>query len=143
MENRTYRYFRGEPLYAFGYGLSYTTYAYGTPRISRNKMRKNGSVTVTVPVTNTGSRDGDEIVQVYVKSLDNPDAPIKGLQGFQRISLKAGETGEAVITLDGEAFQYYDASAPGEVSTFAGHYQILCGPSSMDKDLQVLDLEVL
>ncbi|MBP5611791.1 MAG: glycoside hydrolase family 3 C-terminal domain-containing protein, partial [Bacteroidales bacterium] len=143
MEGRTYRYFHGEPLYAFGYGLSYTTYAYGTPRLSRSKMRKNGSVTVTVPVTNTGSRDGDEIVQVYVKSLDNPDAPIKGLQGFQRISLKAGETGEAVITLDGEAFQYYDASAPGEVSTFAGHYQILCGPSSMDKDLQVLDLEVL
>ncbi len=142
MEGRTYRYFRGEPLYPFGYGLSYTTYAYGEGTLSKSSMKKNGSVTITVPVTNTGSVDGTEIVQVYVKSLDNPDAPIKGLQGFQRVSLKAGETGNAVITLTGESFQYYDESID-EVSTFAGHYQILYGSSSADKDLQSLDFEVI
>ena len=142
MEGRTYRYFRGEPLYPFGYGLSYTTYAYGEGRLSKNNMKKNGSVTITIPVTNTGSVDGTEIVQVYVKSLDNPDAPIKGLQGFQRVSLKAGETANAVITLNGESFQYYDESID-EVSTFAGHYQILYGPSSADEDLQSLDFEVI
>ncbi len=142
MEGRTYRYFRGEPLYPFGYGLSYTTYQYGQGKLSKSSMKKSGSVTVTVPVTNTGSVDGTEIVQVYVKSLDNPDAPIKGLQGFQRVSLKAGETKDAVITLNGESFQYYDEKID-EVSTFAGHYQILYGCSSADKDLQSLDFEVL
>ena len=142
MEGRTYRYFRGEPLYPFGFGLSYTTYEYGTPKLSRSSMKKNGSVTVSVPVTNTGAVDGTEIVQVYVKSLDNADAPIKGLQGFRRVELKSGETKTVEIELDGESFQYYDESID-EVSTFAGHYQILVGPSSADKDLQSLDFEVI
>ena len=142
MEGRTYRYFRGEPLYPFGYGLSYTTYSYGQATLSKNSMKKNGSVTVTIPVTNTGDREGTEIVQVYVKSLDNPAAPIKGLQGFTRITLKAGETGNAVITLTGKSFQYYDEKID-EVSTFSGKYQLLYGSSSADKDLQTLDFEVL
>ena len=142
MEGRTYRYFRGEPLYPFGYGLSYTTYSYGQASLSKNSMKKNGSVTITIPVTNTGDREGTEIVQVYVKSLDNPAAPIKGLQGFQRVTLKAGETGNAVITLTGKSFQYYDEKID-EVSTFSGKYQLLYGSSSADKDLQTLDFEVL
>ncbi|HPX98484.1 MAG TPA: glycoside hydrolase family 3 C-terminal domain-containing protein [Bacteroidaceae bacterium] len=142
MENRTYRYFRDEPLYPFGYGLSYTTYKYGQATLSKASMKKNGSVTITIPVTNTGDRDGTEIVQVYVKSLDNPAAPIKGLQGFQRVTLKAGETGKAVITLNGESFQYYDEKID-EVSTFSGKYKLLYGSSSADKDLQSLDFEVL
>ncbi|MCQ2067277.1 MAG: glycoside hydrolase family 3 C-terminal domain-containing protein [Bacteroidaceae bacterium] len=142
MEGRTYRYFHGEPLYPFGYGLSYTTYKYGQGKLSKASMKKNGKVTITIPVTNTGKVDGTEIVQVYVKSLDNPAAPIKGLQGFQRVSLKAGETADAVITLTGENFQYYDEKID-EVSTFSGRYQILYGPSSADKDLQSLDFQVL
>ena len=142
MENRTYRYFKGEPLYPFGYGLSYTTYQYGQATVSKNSMKKNGSVTITIPVTNTGKREGTEIVQVYVKSLDNPAAPIKGLQGFQRVTLKAGETANAVITLTGKSFQYYDEKID-EVSTFSGKYKLLYGSSSADKDLQSLDFEVL
>jgi len=142
MENRTYRYFKGTPLYAFGYGLSYTTYEYGQAKISKNKMKKNGKVTVSVPVTNTGKMDGSEIVQVYVKSLTNPDAPIKGLQGFKKVEIAAGQTVNVEIELTGKSFQYYDESID-ELSTFAGKYQILCGASSLDKDLQVLDLEVL
>lgn len=142
MENRTYRYFRGEPLYPFGYGLSYTTYKYGEATVSKNSMKKNGKVTITIPVTNTGKREGTEIVQVYVKSLDNPAAPIKGLQGFQRVTLGAGETGNAVITLTGDNFQYYDEKID-EVSTFSGKYKLLYGSSSADKDLQSIDFEVL
>ena len=142
MEGRTYRYFRDEPLYPFGYGLSYTTYEYGQASLSKASMKKNGSVTITIPVTNTGKREGTEIVQVYVKSLDNPAAPIKGLQGFQRVTLKAGETGNAVITLTGKSFQYYDEKID-EVSTFSGKYQLLYGSSSADKDLQSIDFEVL
>ena len=141
MEGRTYRYFRGTPLYAFGYGLSYTRFAYGKGKLSRKSMRTDGSVTLTVPVTNTGGREGDEIVQVYVKALDYPEAPIKDLRGFQRVHLKAGETAKAVITLTGESFEYYDPSID-ELSPRKGHYQILYGSSSRESDLQCLDFVV-
>ncbi len=141
MDNRTYRYFHGTPLYAFGYGLSYTQFAIGKGKLSKKSMRADGKITVTVPVTNTGQRDGDEIVQVYVKALDYPDAPIKSLKGFQRVHLKAGETAKATITLDGESFEYYDPSID-ELSTRKGRYQILYGNSSMDKDLKCLDFTV-
>ena len=141
MENRTYRYFRGQPQYAFGYGLSYTTFGYGKGKLSKKAMKANGSVTLTVPVTNTGNRAGDETVQVYVKALDYPEAPIKSLRGFQKLNLQPGQTANAVITLDGEAFEYYDASID-ELSTRPGRYQILYGSSSRDSDLQSLDFQV-
>lgn len=141
MENRTYRYFRGEPQYAFGYGMSYTSFAYGKGKLSKKSMKSNGEVTLTVPVTNTGKRAGAETVQVYIKALDYPEAPIKSLKGFQKLNLEPGQTGKAVITLDGEAFEYYDPSID-ELSTRPGRYQILYGCSSLDKDLQSLDFMV-
>ena len=141
MENRTYRYFKGEPQYAFGYGLSYTTFKYGQGKLSKTSMTADGKVTLTVPVTNTGNREGAEIVQVYVKALDYPDAPIKSLKGFQKVFLNAGQTAQAVITLDGESFEYYDPSID-ELSTRPGRYKILYGSSSLDKDLQSLDFVV-
>ena len=141
MKNRTYRYFTGQPQYAFGYGLSYTTFAVGKGQLSKSSMKKNGKVTLTVPVTNTGSREGTETVQVYVKSLDDPGAPIKSLKGFQKLSLTPGETATATITLDGEAFEYYD-EAIDELSVKPGRYQILYGTSSLDKDLQSFDFKV-
>ena len=141
MKNRTYRYFTGQPQYAFGYGLSYTTFSVGKARLSAKRMKKNGRVTVSVPVTNTGKREGTETIQVYVKALDDPGAPIKSLKGFQKLLLKPGETKTATITLDGEAFEFYD-EAIDELSTRAGRYQLLCGTSSLDKDLQRLDFTV-
>ena len=141
MENRTYRYFRGKALYPFGYGLSYTTFSIGKGQLSASTMNKDGKVTLTVPVTNTGKREGTETVQVYVKALDYPDAPIKSLKGFQKLSLKAGETATATITLDGEAFEYY-AELIDELSTRPGRYQILYGNSSQEKDLKMIPLFV-
>ena len=141
MKNRTYRYFTGVPQYAFGYGLSYTTFSVGDANISAKQMKKNDKVTLTIPVTNTGKREGTETVQVYVKRLDDAGAPIKALKGFQKLNLKAGETQQAAITLDGEVFEYYDELID-ELSTKAGRYQILYGTSSMDKDLKSLDFEV-
>ena len=116
-------------------------FAYGKGKLSRTSMKADGKVTLTVPVTNTGSREGAEIVQVYVKALDYPEAPIKSLKGFQKLTLAAGQTATASITLDGEAFEYYDASID-ELSTRPGRYQILYGSSSLDKDLQSLDFVV-
>ena len=141
MENRTYRYFRGKALYPFGYGLSYTTFSIGKGQLSASTMNKDGKVTLTVPVTNTGKREGTETVQVYVKALDYPEAPIKSLKGFQKLSLKAGETATATITLDGEAFEYYDESID-ELSTRPGRYHILYGNSSQEKDLKMISLFV-
>ena len=141
MDNRTYRYFRGTPLYAFGQGLSYTTFSVGKGKLSKTAMKADGTVKLTVPVTNTGKREGSETLQVYVKALDYIEAPIKSLRGFQRLDLAAGETGKAVITLDGEAFEYYDPSID-ELSTRPGRYKILYGTSSLDRDLQSLDFVV-
>lgn len=141
MDNRTYRYFRGQPHYAFGYGLSYTTFDYGKGRLSKSSMKKDGKVTLSVPVTNTGRLDGTETVQVYVKALDYAEAPIKSLRGFQKLTIAAGQTVKAEVTLDGEAFEYYDPSID-ELSTRPGRYKILYGSSSRDEDLQSLDFEV-
>ena len=142
MKNRTYRYFTGQPQYAFGYGLSYTTFSTGKAKISNSKSKVSSpKVTITMPVTNTGKVSGTETVQVYVKSLDDPGAPIKGLKGFQKLTLNPGETKTATITFDGEAFEYYDESID-ELSVKPGRYQLLCGTSSLDKDLQTLPFEI-
>ena len=154
MKNRTYRYFTGQPQYAFGYGLSYTTFKTGQGTISgtsgtpgkpgtpgKSGISGTPLCTVTVPVTNTGKREGTETVQVYVKRLDDPGAPIKALKGFQKLSLKPGETKKAVIALDSEAFEYYDETID-ELAVKPGRYQILYGTSSRDEDLQAFDFEV-
>jgi beta-glucosidase len=142
MENRTYRYFRGEPLYAFGYGLSYTTYSYGKGKLSKSSMKKDGKVTVSFTVQNTGSVAGSEIAQVYVQAIDNPDAPIKSLQGFDKVQLAPGASKKVSITLDGEAFSFYDEAVDG-LSVRPGKYRILYGSSSREQDLQALDFQVL
>ena len=142
MENRTYRYFRGTPQYAFGYGLSYTTFAYGEGKLSKSSIKKGGKVTLTVPVSNTGSVAGAEIVEVYIQALDNPDAPIKELKGFDKVQLAPGATQKVSITLGDDAFKYYDASVDG-LSVRPGKYRILYGSSSRDEDLKALDFQVL
>ena len=141
MKNRTYRYFTGQPQYAFGYGLSYTTFAVGKAKLSARSMKKGGTVKIMVPVTNTGKREGTETIQIYVKALEDAEAPIKALKGFQKLNLKPGETATAAISLDDEAFEYYN-EAIDELSVKPGRYQILYGTSSLDKDLQSLDFVV-
>ena len=140
MKNRTYRYFTGVPQYAFGYGLSYTTFKMGKAKKVVAKSNKP-NCSIIVPITNTGKCEGTETIQVYVKRLNDAGAPIKALKGFQKLNLKPGETKKAVINLDSEAFEYYDETID-ELAVKSGKYQILCGTSSLDKDLQKLDFVV-
>ena len=141
MENRTYRYFRGVPQYAFGYGLSYTTFAYGKGKLSKSSMKADGKVTLTVPVTNTGSREGAETVQVYVKALDDPEAPIKSLKGFQKLTLAAGQTATGNHHSRRRGLRVLRRQHR-RTPTRPGRYQILYGTSSLDQDLQALDFAV-
>ena len=140
MKNRTYRYFTGVPQYAFGYGLSYTTFKMGKAKKVVAKSNKP-NCSIIVPITNTGKCEGTETIQVYVKRLNDAGAPIKALKGFQKLNLKPGETKKAVINLDSEAFEYYDETID-ELAVKSGKYQILCGTSSLEKDLQKLDFVV-
>ena len=135
MKGRTYRYFEGKPQYAFGYGLSYTTFRYGEAKMKGKRH------TVTVPVTNIGDMDGDEVVQIYVKALDFPDAPIKSLKGFKRVNIPAGKTVKVKIELGDEAFEFYDESVDG-LSVRKGSYRILYGGSSRDRDLEYIDVTI-
>ena len=135
MQNRTYRYFKGEPLYAFGYGLSYTTFSYGNAKTAG----KPQAMTLTVPVTNSGKIDGDEVIQVYVKALDDAGAPIKSLAGFARVNIPAGKTKSVKIQLNKDAFSFYDEATDG-LKFKPGRYRILYGGSSLDKDLKSIDI---
>ena len=145
MKNRTYRYFTGVPQYAFGYGLSYTTFSVGKGKMTSKSAKANKTdkpfTVVVVPVTNTGNREGTETVQVYVKRLADAGAPIKALKGFKKLTLKPGETKRAVVALPSEAFEYYDDSID-ELAVKPGRYQIFYGTSSKDEDLQSLDFTV-
>ena len=141
MKGRTYRFMTQTPLYPFGYGLSYTTFAYSNGALSKSKIAANEGVTLTFDVANTGKRDGDEVAQVYVKNPNDPAGPIKALKAFKRISTKAGETQQVTVQLAPEAFQSFnDKTQTMEIRP--GKYQLLYGSSSADKDLKSVNLVI-
>lgn len=129
MKGRTYRYFEGEPLFCFGHGLSYTTFGYGKAKLSQKKIAANENVTFTVPVSNKGERAGDEVVQLYVRRLNDANAPLKTLRAYQRINLQAGETKTVTFELTPSAFEFFDEST-NTVRTQPGNYEIMVGGDS-------------
>ena len=109
MQGHTYRYFRGEPVYAFGHGLSYTTFGYGNLRLSAGSLRPGEALTVTVDVRNTGQREGDEVVQLYLSDVEaSVPVPIRQLVGFKRMHLQPGETETVSFTIEPEQFTVID-----------------------------------
>lgn len=118
-----------EPLYPFGYGLSYTDFEYSDFRIDGNEMRADRPLTATVTVTNTGSRDGDEIVQFYIRDLSASVArPVKELKHFERISLKPGEKRDVSFTITPDDLKFYNRNL--EFVAEPGEFQIMAGPDS-------------
>jgi beta-glucosidase len=106
---RTYMYAKAKPLYAFGYGLSYTTFAYSGLKVSRMRLGAGDTAAVSVEVKNTGSRAGDEVVQMYVAHEGSKvERPAEELKGFVRVSLKAGETKTVTMPLAAEELAYWD-----------------------------------
>jgi beta-glucosidase len=104
LTNQTYRYFKGEPLYPFGYGLSYTSFSYDNLKIN-NELKSSDTLKFSVNVKNTGKAAGDEVVQVYISNLDAPvPVPIHSLNGFKRIHLKSGEVKTVDFSISPDAF---------------------------------------
>ena len=130
--DRTYLYYKGTPLYPFGYGLSYTTFRYAGLRTSAASVGANGTVTVSVDVTNTGKVAGDEVVQLYTHQRASRDKqPLRQLRAFQRVSLKAGQTKTVRLTLRAADLAHWDVTRSKWVVE-SGDYDLMVGASSAD-----------
>lgn len=141
MKGRTYRYLSSDPLFPFGYGLSYTNFRIGVAQINKTQITKGEGIVLTVPVTNTGKRNGTEIVQVYVKKVNDTNGPIKTLRGFKRIDVAAGKTVHAVIDLPYSSFEFYDENTL-QMAVTPGAYEVWYGNSSANKDLKMVKVAV-
>lgn len=119
-----------KPLFAFGHGLSYTTFQLGKVTADKTTMTQSGSITFTVPVTNTGDRDGAETVQLYIHDVKSSvERPVKELKAFQKVFLKAGETRNVTLTIGKEALSFYDEQTSGWRAE-AGQFEALIGTAS-------------
>jgi beta-glucosidase len=129
------------PLYAFGYGLTYTTFRIGKPQLKNKKMNITGSTTVTVDVTNTGKRAGTEVVQLYIRDLvSSVTRPVKELKAFRKVWLKRGETTTVKFEIGFEQLAFYDINMRYAVEP--GDFELMIGNSSRDTDLQRIRLQV-
>lgn len=120
-----------EPLYPFGYGLSYTTFSYGQPTLSATSMTRDGSLRASVTVTNTGSREGAEVVQLYIRDLVGSVArPVKELKDFSRITLKPGESKVVEFVITPEKLKFYNSQLKFDCEP--GEFDVMIGPNSRD-----------
>ena len=141
MKGRTYRYFKEKPLFPFGYGLSYTQYTYLPARLDKTSLKYGEKAILTIPVRNIGKRDGEEVVQVYLRRPDDMEGPLKTLREFQRISLPKGSSKEVTIELPYSAFEWFDIKT-NSMHPLTGRYEILYGGSSREQDLQRIQITI-
>ena len=130
-----------EPLFAFGFGLSYTTFRVGNVRLERGEINPDESTRVLADVTNTGGREGDEVVQLYIRDVaSSVTRPVKELKGFARVSLRPGETKTVALDLTPAHLAFYDIDMQFRVEP--GEFRVMVGTSSRDADLQAVTLRV-
>lgn len=145
----TYRYFKGKPVFAFGEGLSYSTFNYGqaslalqsAPEKAINEFSINDQLVLSVPVTNTSKMDGEEVVQIYLRKDDDTEGPIYSLRGFKRQNIPAGQTVNVNIALDEVNFRTYQ-NETGKMETTPGTYTLYYGRSSKLEDLQTIKVAI-
>ena len=125
MKNRTYRYFTGEPLYGFGHGLSYTTFEYSGMNLSNSPLQAGNPLNVEVDVKNTGSRDGDEVAELYITFPQLAGAPLRALRGFKRVHCKCGRATACQLALSPRDLSYVNEAGDRMIS--AGDYLITVG----------------
>jgi beta-glucosidase len=135
MKGRTYR-FMDDALFPFGYGLSYTTFKIGEARFSKTTINVGEAIQLTVPASNTGKRDGVEVMQVYVRKVNDIDGPLKTLKGFKRVEIPAGKTQQVSIDLTPSSFEFFDWSQ-GKMMVTPGEYEVYYGNSSDSKILKM------
>jgi len=129
------------PLYPFGFGLSYTTFSCSAPKLENTTINADGSTTVSIDVTNTGGREGDEVVQMYVRDdYASVGRYLKMLKGFERVTLKPGETKTVTFDLGFDELNILNQEMKKVVEP--GTFTIYVGASSVDKDLQKVTLSV-
>lgn len=138
MSNRTYRYFRGEPLYPFGYGLSYTTFQY---KKGKAVCQKDGSIRLSFQLKNTGKRAGTEIAQVYIRRTEDVNGPIKTLRDFRRVTLQPGETQTVSFVMQPDQFETFD-EATHTMRVMPGKYTLMYGGSSAEHSLKTIQIDL-
>ncbi len=141
MKGRTYR-FMDDALFPFGFGLSYTSFEIGAAQLSKSSIKANETIQLTVPVKNTGKKAGTEIVQVYVRKVNDVEGPLKTLRGFKRVSLQPGMSQSATIELTPSAFEFFDW-AQRKMTVTPGSYEVSYGNSSDKKDLKTVQINIL
>jgi len=136
MKGRTYRYFEGDPLYEFGYGLSYTTFNYSNIKTNKSRYKNKDVIKVCIDVTNSGELDGEEVVQLYVKNVESKlDMPIKSLKGFNRVAIQKGKTKTIDFEFLASELAYWDENNYAW-KIEKGAYEIQIGASSSDIKLK-------
>lgn len=138
MDGRTYRYFRGEPLYPFGYGLSYTTFQY---KGGKAALQPDGSVLLSFRLKNTGNRTGTEIAQVYIRRTGDANGPVKALRGFRRVTLQPGEAQTVTFVMQPGQFETFDEST-NTMRVVPGKYTLMYGGSSDGHSLKEIDIDL-
>lgn len=135
MAGRTYRYMQDTPLFPFGYGLSYTTFSYDKVVLDKSEVTAGQTLKLTVPVTNVGKRDGEEVVQVYLKKQGDAEGPVKTLRAFKRVFIPAGQTTNIEFDLKDKELEWWDEQT-NTVRVCSGTYDIMVGGSSEDESLR-------
>lgn len=135
MTGRTYRYMTQQPLFPFGYGLSYTTFEYGKLVLANDRIKSGEPLKLTVNVTNSGQRGGEEVVQVYLKKQEDAEGPVKTLRAFKRVYIPAGKSVDVEFSLNDKELEWWDTQS-NTMCVCAGKYDVMVGRSSQEQDLQ-------
>jgi beta-glucosidase len=129
MNNRTYKYFKGKPLYPFGYGLSYTTFSYQWDALPKKEYNRTGTINCSLKIANTGKFGGDEVAQIYIKYPDGKGFPLKELRHFERKYIAEGQTGQVKVSIPVKSLAKWDEKA-GKSVVPAGNYSLYAGGNS-------------